>query len=325
MKEHTIHVPLIGVEMEVPFAQVGRVVLKNMEKEQLDQLAQQIESLVRESDEASQEVEGLVSAQLPQMLESFNASVCAEIRISGDPERAKKEAEATCRRVLDLLRYSIPVLYPNHLDLDIVIGIRGDILPSTPAHTALVISSDGGKSSWHWQAEDTRTSFVISADSLKIMERLGVLEVGQILDKPELQWNDFESTLLDAIHWFANAQMEIEIAYRLLSLITCLETFLTPQDGNPIGAAIAEGTAIIVGTDLEERKALKKRVHKLYQMRSAITHGGRKEVPEEQVAELTGIAQALIGQMIKRRAEFEDRDALLEWILDQKLSPAGKP
>ena len=80
-----------------------------------------------------------------------------------------------------------------------------------------------------------------------------------------------------------------------------------------------------MGTTLEERKALKKRVQKLYSMRSAVTHGGRKAVPEEDVAELTALAQTVIMRMIARRGDFEDRDALLDWILEQKLAPAGKP
>ena len=66
------------------------------------------------------------------------------------------------------------------------------------------------------QNAEARTPFVLSPENVARMTELGVFEVSQILETPDTEWSDFEHTLLDAIHWFANAQVEFEFAYRLL-------------------------------------------------------------------------------------------------------------
>lgn len=71
------------------------------------------------------------------------------------------------------------------------------------------------------------TPFEFSPQNVEIMKRLGVFEVSAILRKPHKKQTDFEETLLRGIHWFADAQVQPEVENRLLSLIACLETFLT--------------------------------------------------------------------------------------------------
>ena len=313
----------MGIQLHTAASPLGRVVLKQMAGEQIDELAQRLEGIMREADSTPEEIEQLVLLQLPQILDSFRETVVAEFVTAAAPDQIQEYAEAACRRALDLVRYAIPVLYPDQPD--VMVGIRGEVHAGARARVTLAVSSDGERFTWQWNTVEARTPFVLSPENLAVMEQLGIFAVAKILEKPDNQWTDFENTLLDSIHWFANAQVEFELPYRLLSLITSLETLLTPQDGNPIGTAIAEGVAIIVGDTLEERKQLKKRVQKLYSMRSAVTHGGRKEVPTADVADLTHLAQAAIGELIRRKDQFQDRDELLDWILEQKLAPGGKP
>ena len=71
---------------------------------------------------------------------------------------------------------------------------------------------------------------------------------------------------------------------------------------------------------MENRKVLKKRVQDLYSLRSAVSHGGRKEILESDVKELNKIVRMLIMIMIKRKDEFKSQKELLSWIEEQKLS-----
>jgi len=48
---------------------------------------------------------------------------------------------------------------------------------------------------------------------------------------------------------------QVQIKNQLLTLISCLETLLTPKDVGPIGNAIAEGLALIIADDVENRIA----------------------------------------------------------------------
>ena len=129
----------------------------------------------------------------------------------------------------------------------------------------------------------------------------------------------FEQTLLRGLHWFSSAETQEEPENRLLNLITCIETCLTPRDGNPITTAIAEGAAIIIAHDLAGRRHLKKRIQELYRRRSAISHGGQTALLDSEWTELRHIAGALLVTLIKRKEEFASQRDLLEWIETKKL------
>lgn len=69
-----------------------------------------------------------------------------------------------------------------------------------------------------------------------------------------------------------------------------------------------------------KRKRLKKRFLKLYKLRSAISHGGRKEILEADVHELKIIAGLLTKYMINHKDEFQSRETLFEWFELKRLS-----
>ena len=151
------------------------------------------------------------------------------------------------------------------------------------------------------------------------MDGIGVFAVCGILQKPVHSLTDFEKTLLRAIHWFANYQTQFENENRLLCLITCLETFFTPKDGNPIGTAIAEAVALFTSDELAARKKIKRRVKDMYQLRRSVSHGGHTAVLDSQLREILEISRTLMERVIARRGEFSDRDAVLTWVEEQKL------
>ena len=96
--------------------------------------------------------------------------------------------------------------------------------------------------------------------------------------------------LLRSIHWFASSQTQFEKENKFLNLMTCLETLLTPSGMALISPSlanqVAEGVARLLTTELEDRIALKKRVHALYGMRSGASHGGQKAIQETDVLDL---------------------------------------
>jgi hypothetical protein len=133
--------------------------------------------------------------------------------------------------------------------------------------------------------------------------------------------SDFEKAILRAIHWFSLAEKQPGNENKILALITCLETFLTSEYGNPIRNTVAEGSAIILEKTLDSRKYIKQRINEFYKQRSSISHGGgSKNILDSDIAELKKLVQLFIQNMIKRRSEFKARKDVLEWIDDQKLS-----
>jgi len=143
--------------------------------------------------------------------------------------------------------------------------------------------------------------------------------MSKVLSKLDKELGDLEKVVLRALHWFANSQTQEENENKLLNLIVCLETLLTPRDDNPIGTFIAEAVAILLADDVEPRKRLKKRVKELYRLRSAVSHGGRKAILDRDLLELESIAGTLTMSLINRMDEFESHKALFEWIDSKKF------
>lgn len=314
-QEQIVYVPLVGIQVHGDELPIGQIVLRKMTDAHIDDLTKKIESITMTTRHTPEQKEQFVQSMRQQIFDSLRETVCAEFRIIAEPGRARERAEEETRRILDLLRYSIPALYQE--GYNVAVGLQGEI--SREIRTTPILSSDVDRFNWHRQVVGPLVPLELSPEHIEIMTRLGVFKVSEVLEKPEQELNDFERTLLRGIHWFANSQTEFEIENKFLSLIICLETFLTPRDGNPIGTAIAEGVAILITTGLENRKRLKKRIKKLYQMRSAVSHGGYKAIFDTDLAELRAIAGTLTKLMIDQKDEFPTQKALLEWIEDQKL------
>jgi hypothetical protein len=128
---------------------------------------------------------------------------------------------------------------------------------------------------------------------------------------------DFSDTLLTGINWAANAFMQVEPANEFLSLVICLETFLTRErDGRGITNAISEGVAWVLGQNSAERQALRKEMKKLYRERSSITHTGQQDDLADDLLLLRERVKAFLRAMVQRRNEFKTggKKSLQLWI-----------
>lgn len=312
--EQVVYVPVVGIEMQVQALPIGKVVLRKMTDSLLDELVKKTTAALASSSCTAEEKEHLVQSQR-QRIRSLKGLICAEFRAVGEPERARERAEEETRRVLDLLRYAILALHPKGYNA--AVGAQGEV--DFSVRTIPIIPSDARDFDWHSQIIGPLAPFEISPESIEAMRRIGVFEVSRILEKPDVKLTDFERALLRGIHWFANSQTQFGKANELLTLATCLETFMTLPGNDPVGSAIAEGVAILVAAGLEDRKRLKKKIETIYRMRSEVSHGGRKAILERDLVELRGIARKLTMSMIERKDEFPTQQSLLDWIEDQKL------
>ncbi len=198
------------------------------------------------------------------------------------------------------------------------VGIKGDF--GEHEYLALILPLSDERSMALSSVRDRPVlPFHVYKETIEKLHECGAMDVAAILAKQESALTDFERTLLRGIHWFGNALCQKEPENELLSLVSCLETFLTPDDSNPIGTAIAEGVALLLGTTLEERRKLKKKVKELYAKRSGVSHGGKKAVLEFELSELRELTKRLIQQMILLCKTLQSKKQLLEMIEDKKL------
>lgn len=302
-KSYTAFVPLFGIVMGLPELRIGRVSIKSMT-----------------SDEFQRRRMTKAAAQyFPQVVASFENAVVAEVSAIAEPDRAGEIGLDETRRAMDVLRYALSFVAPAYYKrFGMNVGISGES-PEGEIMAVVLPSLDENSISLRGSGVGPMLPLTINNDTLQILRECGVEDVSAILTKPVSSLSDFERVLLRAIHWFGNALAQPQPENELLSLVTCLEVFLTPRDGNPIGAAIAEGVALLLETTLERRKTLKKRVKELYGKRSGVSHGGEKAVLESDLAELREIVRKMIRRMISLNTTVPTQKRLLELIEDQKL------
>jgi hypothetical protein len=314
-EEHTCYVPLVGLRLGAGNVEVGQVVLKELSEEEVDRLVRTVVSITQRTKHSEEEKQSFIPMQ-ENLLRSLQGTVCAEFRTVAEPDRARERAETESRRVLDLLRFTLPTLYsPNW---NVAVGLAGEVFQAQRITPTL----SGSRFNVNVVSVGPHMDLDLSEASIKVMQEIGVFELSEILRKPLKSLSDFEETLLRAIHWFADAETQPELDNQLLSLITCLETFLTPRDSRPIRTTVAEGVAMIVTEGLERRMALKKFVLRVYDQRSAVSHGGRMGVLQTDLGRLKEIAHALIRVLIQRKAEFARRKDLASWLEEQRLARA---
>jgi hypothetical protein len=301
--EQIVCLPLFGITMESDSMCLGRVILERMTRERVEQIAS-----------------GNPAPLANYLKLGLEEGVYAVFRTVAEPQRAKEIAIEETRRALDLLRLSIILLeLERPPQLTIIVGMEHETNFNDEHRKISIVPADGRSYQMHFGAERRYSPLTLDADTVKRMEGIGVLAISELLQKAIHTFDDFENTLLRAIYWFANYQTQFENENRLLCLITCLETFFTPKDRDPIGTAIAEAVAFFTSDELAARKSIKRLVKDMYQLRSAVSHGGKKAVLDSQLREILEISRTLMTQMIARRGEFKSRDAVLNWVEEQKL------
>lgn len=312
-EEQVQHIPIWGGVVTEPL-RVGKITFTPASTLHNEQLANQIGSVIaRTTDPEPLRAENArVAAEL--IHREFAGMICAEVAIVAEPERARERAMSETEQSLAVLRYCLACFHPPQYRARL--GIKGLVsLIDRPVLPSLCEASEKfGLSVPYSEPLD------LSADVAR-MERAGLSALSGIVSEPSR--NQFQQTLLRAIEWLSDSIVQVKTENRLLSLTTCLETLLTPTEREPISNAIAEGAAILLADQVADRKGVKRRVKYLYGLRSAVSHGGRKEIAVADADELQVIATRLVSRLVLTEERFESKEKLLDWIEDEKMSPGG--
>lgn len=311
----TTYIPLIGLRLEHDEQEFGNILLKTIKTEDITELRNSLKAILLTTKNFHKDEIQADEAARACLSEIKEGMVCAVQTINAEEIRAMERSMQDVRRALDVFKFCTPYFY--HDNQRVIVGIMGEAIPGK--RVMPMISTDSTKFTIDQESTGPFIAFELTNESLKKMEDIGALEFLHLLKKDENDLTNFEKTLLRGLHWFASAQTQEEVENRFLNLIICIETYLTPKDGNPIQTAIAEGAAIILSNELEQRKKIKRKVQNLYRKRSAVSHGGRKSILDSDLNELIIIAGTLTIILVKKISEFQSQKELLHWIEDQKL------
>lgn len=309
--EYVVIIPVDGIKVvDLRELVLGQVRLFEMREETASNYFNIIEKVILGTRNTKEEQQVLIERQR-EKFKALIGSICSEYKVVAEPERAIERAEQQTKLALEILGFGISLFYPDNLNIKI--GLKGEIYKDW--RYVPIISDKNCTIKQHLVGP--RSSFELKREHIEHLDKFRVLSFSDILKKrcP----NEFELALLKSLYWFNSSIYQNDLENKFLNLITAIETLLTPRDGNPIGSAIAEGIAIILTKGVENRRKLKKEVQRLYKMRSAVSHGGIKEILDADYKTLIRIVLSLIIEILNMENHFNSQTDLLSWIEEQKF------
>lgn len=242
---------------------------------------------------------------------------CAEMKINAEAKRAEEIALQKLQSVLDILRIMRPLLYREQSNVKI--GLAEHSTFSLRVITQ--IRDDMSNANFNLQRLGAFEYFVLSEANLEKMDKLDIKYLLSLVDKDSFE-NEVEEKIFQAIHWLSDAELQSETSNKILSLTTCLETFFSPpkDSGLPISNTISESIALLSSEDREKRKANKKLIKNLYNIRSRVTHGSSLLVTERDIHNLREIAYWSLAFAIKNREKYKTLEDIRQVVEDLKMT-----
>lgn len=310
--EYTVVLPLVGVCIGTTPVTLGRATLRGYDDAVADDLTGRCRTIIEANPNYSEEWKAKYFEGMDRnYLAELRGSVCSEVTVRAEPDRAKEIALEETRLALDLLRYAILFLYTK--DRPRAVGVLGDVSDDHRVSVAIRTDNQGV----NFGSEMRNHPLELDDRTIARMRTIGVFDLSDLIVKPAR--TEFEDVILRAVHWLASAQAQAENENALLNLVTCLETFFKAEAGTPITATIAEGVALLTATGTEARKRRKGRVAHFYGKRSKPTHEGDGKITTAELLELTLICRDLTMLMIRHRDKFFGHREFRNWLEDQKL------
>jgi hypothetical protein len=318
-RQWIVYLPLAGISgISGNSLKIGRACLKYMNSVEMDALRGKIDSMSVKRRARGDKSEIGRDKFVQGRIETLKDTVCAIYHVTAESDRAIEIAEEQTENVLDLLTYFISFIHSR--DYNGAVRLQGEMAGGY--RTTLLLSSTADS---FYLANRRTGAFMpveFTKDDIKAMKALGIFDVSAIIETGRP--TPFQKTVLAGIRWFAASQRQDTPEIEFVNLVTCLENCLTPSDGSSIRASIAEGCAILLRDELEQRLQLKATVSEIYDIRSKIVHRGgdiASKQEKSRLADLRFIARGLLAVLIKRIDEFKEKKDLLRWIEKQKLTP----
>ncbi len=314
IKRHTVYVALDGIRMvnDTPIT-MGRVILRRMSGSNYDELLGQVQATTIANTQYTVDENREIFENAARQLSVIKGAVCAEYEVVAEPVRAEERAKDEVRRIVDLFYYVIPYLYgPN---FRVQIGLQGELQRSQ----RLTVAFGQEASSLHFATEilGPIIPFELSDDNMRIMEQIGIFKLSNILRKNRL--TNKEMALLRSLHWFANAQTQLDREIKLISLFTCLESLLSPTGKPTRQSEVAEQVSRILTDDSEDRKSVEQRILLIYRKRSQLVHGRDVAILDADISYLTTVVLSILRSVIDDSRVLSSRESFHYSIQDQYL------
>jgi len=296
IKKWTFIVPIINLKIVKPLT-IGEVTFVNFSEEHSSIKDHYFKILAKSK--SPKKVIDEVKGHYANMFQFLNRFSCAKVSLEGESTKAIELCFRLVERTLDVFRLYAPLdIYSSKA----YIGILGDLVTTK---TTILVYNDSNSSSHH-EARGFLLPFEIDAKFIKVTEKNGLLKISDILSRPR---NDFENSIITAIHWFGKAIKNVEDKDRFIYFFIALETLLIKDKNESIINCLSERTAFLFEKERDRRIDISRLMKDLYETRSKIVHSGLDEVPPKDMKQMHLITQQVLltlinGENYSHRSDF---------------------
>ena len=157
---------------------------------------------------------------------------------------------------------------------------------------------------------------------IEIMDKIGTAFIWDLYNNEDR--NEIENRIITSALWIGMANNEEDKNVSFTEYCFALETLLQYDSGKllspSIGYNISETAAFIISKNYKKRKEIKTKISNLYSLRSAIVHGGKKQVTDSDLKEILTLVMLLVINLYHDKwTQYENIKKLYEKIEDIKL------
>jgi len=304
--EYTVLLPLYELYVEESF-ELGRVLIRTITAEEIDRWVE------RQSKEDPEHAESYKQSG-ERAKQKHQGKAAASITLLAEPKRAYEVARREAEDALAMLQvFSIGVLVPEARCYWTLFGSE-----KVESFTYFILQGSDLKNGATGYYGAPNTVWMLSKALLVDLKSRGLDAASALLR--ESKRNDFQEHVVDALLLYSRAALQGGVTEKLLYILVALESLLLRDETELIGQNLAERLAVVIGGNVDERKAIIKTTREVYRLRSRFVHHGVEIDDVKTMDEFMLYASVFFEKILKATDLFQTKIALLDALEAKRLS-----
>ncbi len=302
--DQEIWIPIAKTQID-GVLEIGRVKIQPISKQVFDSWRESMRLPKPEED-----------AKVEQLFDKFRRKLqgyaAARIVVSAEPARARKIAEEETEKALAVLRWMSPeIQLPRKPSFCAILGRE-----YVPSFTHFILR-EGRVSNIHQGEFTAAVPTGLGRDVLALFQK-PLAMVNDLLREPNP--SEFQSDLIDAFILYSQSSLKDRITDRLITILVSLESLLLKDSSEAIQQNLGERMALVCGSNLAERKAVRADLGEVYRIRSRFIHHGDTVEDVDAVQKFLRHAFVFFYQMIQAHRAYKTRNEFIAALDDRKMS-----
>jgi hypothetical protein len=306
-----VYIKVDGVDLSFCFT-LGRAKFSPGDEYLLNYIEMKAWNIIKQTKNTDDEKVAAMEITTQTIKKEFKGGCVAIVKVDAEPIRAREIAKEEVGRAIDLLRFTSKALHPSNEDIRF--GMKGDF----PKSKRQIYAISENSLSPETDSIGSTQSLRIDANAMVKMNDIGVFALSKALQKQKT--TQYEECLIKSVHWFSVSLTQNENCNSFLFMIVALEALFKPPYGSSISSTISESVALLLDKRLKQRKNIVKQMREFYGKRSAVAHGGSKNLTDIDLHILMSLVGQTLMICINKTSEFSSQEDLMTFIEEIKFS-----